>query len=76
MTMIDSPSKVWAERNQEWVFKQSVEICSCGKCKAGSWCRGQFVYPEEGERPLLEAAIKQRSKDRDWVHQPVCDSYM
>jgi hypothetical protein len=32
------------------------------------------VSPEAEERPLLEDATKQRSKDRDWKHQTLCDS--
>jgi hypothetical protein len=36
--------------------------------EAGSWGRGQFGNPEEGERPPLEAATKQHSKDRDWEY--------
>jgi hypothetical protein len=32
---------------------------------AGSWGRGQFGNPDEGERPPLEAATKQRSENRD-----------
>jgi hypothetical protein len=36
--------------------------------ETGSWGRGQFGNPEEGERPPLEAATKHRSEDRDWEH--------
>jgi hypothetical protein len=47
---------------------QSVESCSCEKWEAGCWGQGQFGNPEEEVRPPLEAATKQRSKDRDWEH--------
>jgi hypothetical protein len=33
--------------------------CRCEKREAGSCGRGQFGNPDEGERPLLEAATKQ-----------------
>jgi hypothetical protein len=36
--------------------------------ESGSWARGQLGNPQEGERPTLEAATKQRSEDRDWEH--------
>jgi hypothetical protein len=36
--------------------------------EAGSWGREQFGNPDEGERPPLEAATKQRSEVRDWEH--------
>jgi hypothetical protein len=36
--------------------------------EAGSWSRGQFREPKDGERPPLEAATKQSSDDRDWEH--------
>jgi hypothetical protein len=31
--------------------------------EAGSWGKGHYGNSEEGERPLLEAATKQRSED-------------
>jgi hypothetical protein len=34
--------------------------CSCEKWETGSWGWGQYGNPEEEERPLLEAATKQR----------------
>jgi hypothetical protein len=37
-----------------------VESCSCEKLEAGSWDREKFGNQDEGERPLLEAASKQR----------------
>jgi hypothetical protein len=45
------------ERNFDF---EPVESYSCGKWEAGSWGRGQFGNPEEGERPPLKAATKQR----------------
>jgi hypothetical protein len=42
------------------LFVESVESCRCDKWEAGSWGRGQFGNPEEGQRPPLEAATKQR----------------
>jgi hypothetical protein len=39
----------------EWDESYSYE-----KWEAGSWGRGQLGNPEEGERPQLEAATKQR----------------
>jgi hypothetical protein len=38
----------------------SPETCCCEKWEAGSWGREQFANTEEGERPPLEAATKQR----------------
>jgi hypothetical protein len=38
---------------------ESFDSCSYEKWKAGSWGRGKFGNPEEGERPPLEAAAKQ-----------------
>jgi hypothetical protein len=32
----------------------------CELLQAGNWGRGPFGKPEEGERPLLKAATKQR----------------
>jgi hypothetical protein len=55
------------ERERESADRQSVEGC-------GSWGRRQFVNPEKGEHPPLEAVTKQRSEDRDWEHKSVCDS--
>jgi hypothetical protein len=51
------------------VESQSIEKEHAGSklrvAEAGSWRRGQFENPEEGESPQLEAATKQHSKDSD-----------
>jgi hypothetical protein len=35
------------------------------EAEAGSWGRGRFGNPEEGDHPSLEAVTKQRSEDRE-----------
>jgi hypothetical protein len=44
----------------EDLYFELVESCSCEEWEAGSWGRGQFGNPEEGERQPFEAANKQR----------------
>jgi hypothetical protein len=39
---------------------ESVEGCNCEKWEAGRSSQGQFGNQEEEERPMLEAATKQR----------------
>jgi hypothetical protein len=39
---------------------ESVESHSCEEWEADGWDQGEFGNPEEVERPLLEAAIKER----------------
>jgi hypothetical protein len=60
-------SRGLAPRRTDWrqppvvvLLWESVQTYSCEKWEAGSWDRGQFGNPEEGERPPLEAATKQR----------------
>jgi hypothetical protein len=48
--------------------------CELLLLEASSWDRGQFGLPEEGERPPLEAAIKQRQWRCDRGHWRVCKS--
>jgi hypothetical protein len=45
-----------------WMSQRTAEISRCELLllETGSWGRGQFGNPEEGERPLLEASAEQR----------------
>jgi hypothetical protein len=42
--------------------------CELLLLEVGNWGQGQFGLPEEGERPPLEAATKQRQWSRDCGH--------
>jgi hypothetical protein len=47
--------------------------CELLLLEAGSWGRGQFGNPEEGERPPLETPTKQRQWRRYCGHYCVCE---
>jgi hypothetical protein len=50
----------WPSVNTWFELFEPVESCSCEKWEAASWDRRQLGNTEEGERPHLEAATKQR----------------
>jgi hypothetical protein len=50
----------WSNSDFDFALVESVESWNYEKWGAGSWGRWQFGNPEEGERPPLEVATKQR----------------
>jgi hypothetical protein len=61
--------KCYKQDKLEITVRESLGFsCELLLLEAGSWGREQFGNPEEGARPPLEAATKQRQWRRDFEH--------
>jgi hypothetical protein len=76
-------SALFQDRLTDWTVGRNITLtlililtliltlsCGCEKWEAGSWGRELLGNPEEGERPSLEAATKQRlvkTEKTSWV---------
>jgi hypothetical protein len=79
---------LFQDRRADWTVGRNITLtltCEFASWKpvsparelqlAGASQRGQEpLDTEAGDATPLEAATKQRTEDRDWEHQPVCDS--
>jgi hypothetical protein len=69
MQPIQNPLSFVTQTLDTWQYKEDqLPDSQLRAAEIGNWGRGQFGNQEEGERPPLQAATKQRSEDCDWEH--------